>query len=157
VRVLIVSESPVERLRAASGLLARDDVDVVEAHTGRAAHETVSEGGIDVLVIDGDLSPEGGFSVLYEIRAAGQLHDLPTPPALVMMGREQDRWLAAWSGANEVLLKPVDPFRLAQRVQVLHGAEPAEPQAGEAAAEVAQALDTSARSSATLPDTGRVV
>ena len=141
-RVLIVSESPAVRLRAASGLLTQDDVDVIEAHSARDAHERVADGGLDVLVIDGDLSPEGGFSLLYEIRAAGELYRHETPPALVMMGREQDRWLAAWSGANEVLLKPVDPFRLADRVEALHGTEPAQPQAGEAAAEVAEAVDT---------------
>jgi len=120
VRVLIVSESPAERLRAASGLLAQPDVEIVEAHTARGAHQIVAAGGVDVLVIDGDLSPEGGFSLLYEVRAAGELRREATPPALVVMGREQDRWLAGWSGADEVLLKPVDPFRLADRVHALH-------------------------------------
>lgn len=139
-RVLIVSESATVRLRAASGLLTSDGVEIVEAPTAREAHETVAAGGVDVLVIDGDLSPEGGFSLLYEIREAGKLHDHPTPPGLVMMGREQDRWLAGWSGANEVLLKPVDPFRLAERVVALHGVEAAQPAAGESASQVREAV-----------------
>lgn len=141
VRVLIVSENPVERLRAATGLLSAPDVEVVEAHTARGAHERVAEGGIDVMVVDGDLRPEGGFSLVYEIRAAGQLYDRFTPPALVMVDREQDRWLADWAGTNDVLVKPVDPFALAKRVRSLHGARPAEPKPREAATEVAAAVD----------------
>lgn len=139
-RVLIVSESPVERLRAASGLLTSQDVEVAEAHTAHAAREAVAAGGVDVLVIDGDLSPEGGFSLLYQIREDGKLHGHPTPPCLVVMGREQDRWLAGWSGANEVLLKPVEPFRLAERVVALHGVDAAQPAANESAAQVEEAV-----------------
>ena len=140
-RVLIVSEDPVERLRASSGLATQDGVELVEAESARAAHEQVASGGIDVLVIDGDLSPEGGFSLLYEIRAAGELHGHATPPALVAMGREQDRWLASWSGANDVVMKPVDPFRLADRVRSLHGEEAAARTTREAAQEVSAAVD----------------
>lgn len=119
-RVLVVSENTTERLRATSALALRD-AEVVEASTSREAREQVVAHPFDVLVIDGDMSPKGGFSLLYEIREQGELRGEATPPALVMLAREQDRWLAGWAGANEVMLKPVDPFALADHVAALVG------------------------------------
>lgn len=124
-RVLVVSDSPVERVRATTGLLRADDVEVLEAETAREAQQRCAAGDVDVLVVDGDLAPKGGFSALYEIRNAALLAGTTSPPALVMIAREQDRWLATWAGANEVRLKPVDPFEVAKLVAALDGAEPA--------------------------------
>lgn len=121
-RVLVVSESEDVRQNATTAMALRD-AEVTEATSSREARELVIDGGFDVLVIDGDMSPKGGFSLLYELREGAELRGLTTPPALVMMGREQDRWLAAWAGANEVLLKPVDPFQLANRVAGLVGVD----------------------------------
>lgn len=124
VRVLVVSQDPKERSRAASALALHADVEVVEVGTEREAHERVVAEDFDVLVVDGDLAPKGGFSMLYEIREQGELRDEPTPPALIMIAREQDRWLADWAGAAETMRKPVDPFTLAKRVHALAGDEP---------------------------------
>lgn len=124
-RVLVVSDSPVERIRAASGLLGRDGVEVVECTTARDAMVRARTNDCDVLVIDGDLAPKGGFSLLYEIRAAAQLHGETSAPAIMMISREQDRWLGRWSGANEVRIKPCDPFEIAGLVHELDGQPPA--------------------------------
>lgn len=127
VRVLVISEQADERLRATTALHLRDDVEVVEAITAEEGRALVQAEDFDVLVIDGDLRPQGGFSLLYEIREGGEYTGEPTPPALVMIAREQDRFLSDWSGANELLLKPVDPFEVAARVTALAG-ESAAPQ-----------------------------
>lgn len=141
-RVLVVSQNPVVRLRAMSGLLARADVEVIEAASAREAHTVAGRGDLDVLVMDGDLDPEGGFSVLYELRAAAELDGRRSPPAVVMVGREQDRWLAVWAGANVVLRKPVDPFAVAREVAALYGVAPAAAAAtDESGAEVRAAAD----------------
>lgn len=120
-RVLVISEQAAERLRATTALRLRDDVEVVEAVTAEQGRTLVQEEDFDVLVIDGDLRPQGGFSLLYEIREGGEYTGQPTPPALVMIAREQDRFLSDWSGANELMLKPVDPFQLSARVTALAG------------------------------------
>lgn len=124
-RVLVISEDPKERLRATSALRLREDVAVVEVDGAGPGREQALSGEYDVLVVDGDLYPKGGFSLLYELRADAELAGDTSPPALVMIDREQDRWLAGWSGANEVMLKPVDPFRAAEVVEGLVGAAPA--------------------------------
>lgn len=140
-RVLVLSDEPGVRQRATTNLRMRPDVEIVEVDSALEAHGAVETGQFDVLVFDGDLEPEGGYSVLYEIRQAGLLDGQPTPPALVLAGREQDRWLAAWAGANQVIVKPADPFEVARAVTELVGEPPAESAAGdESASEVEAAL-----------------
>lgn len=140
-RVLVLSDEPGVRLRATGNLRMGADVELVEVASALEAHRAVDSGAFDVLVLDGDLEPEGGFSVLYEVRQAGVLGRRPTPPSLMLVGREQDRWLAAWAGANEVLVKPADPFAVARVVTGLVGQRPAEAaRADESASEVEAAL-----------------
>jgi DNA-binding response OmpR family regulator len=123
--VLVVSEDAKELLRAVSALELHADVEVVEATSAGEVRRLILDAGehFDVLVVDGDLYPRGGFAVLYDLRSRAELDGTPPVPSLVMAAREQDRWLAKWSGTNEVLLKPVDSFELARVVQRLEGAE----------------------------------
>jgi DNA-binding response OmpR family regulator len=127
VRVLVVSEDVKERLRAASALMLHENATVVEAESAEAARTLLlgDHEPFDVLVMDGDLAPRGGFAVLYDLRARAEMAGVAAVPSLIMADREQDRWLAGWAGANEMMLKPVDPFQLARTVAALDGATPA--------------------------------
>lgn len=124
-RVLVVSQDPKERARATSALALTPGIEVEEAATGEDARARLLADGpaFDVLVIDGDLQPRGGYALLYDLRNRAELDTFAAVPSLVLASREQDRWIAGWAGANELLLKPVDPFELAGRVTALHGAE----------------------------------
>lgn len=125
-RVLVVSEGEVERLTAVTALRLHADAEVVEATTADEAGALLRVGEhVDVLVIDGDLRPKGGYALLYAARARDELAGRAGPPALMMAGRAQDQWLAAWAGANTMLVKPVDPFELARLVRDLVGEPPA--------------------------------
>jgi CheY-like chemotaxis protein len=155
VRVLVVSEDVKERLRAVSALALHTGAEVVESTSAEEARHRllVDREVFDVLVLDGDMRPRGGFAVLYDLRQRAQVDDLASPPALVMTGRDQDRWLAGWAGANEVLLKPVDPFELARRVEGLVGAEaPDHGAAGSTEAQVAAATRGHQGTDEPLPD-----
>jgi DNA-binding response OmpR family regulator len=156
VRVLVVSEDVKERLRAVSALALHVGAEVVECSAAEEARRMllVDREVFDVLVLDGDMRPRGGFAVLYDLRQRAGIDDLPSPPALVMAGREQDRWLAGWAGANEVLLKPVDPFELARRVEALVGqVAPPHGAAGSTEAQVAAAT-RGHQAPSTIPDLG---
>lgn len=126
-RVLVVSEDVKERARASSALLLDTATEVVEATSAEEARRRIIAEGerYDVLVVDGDMQPRGGFAMLYDLRARADLGDLPAVPSVVLASREQDRWLGGWSGANVVMLKPVDPFELRREVASLEGADPA--------------------------------
>jgi DNA-binding response OmpR family regulator len=125
VRVLVVSESAGERLRAVSALQLHADAEVVEATSAGEARTLLRDAEpFDVLVVDGDLRPKGGFALLYSLKAQNELQGLDTPPSVVMAGREQDRWLGDWAGADAVVVKPVGSFVLAEQVHALVGATP---------------------------------
>ncbi|MEX1164274.1 MAG: hypothetical protein WEB03_11910 [Nitriliruptor sp.] len=121
-RVLIVSEVAAERQRAASALTLREGTEIVECDSGEDARRRIIDGGdvaVDVVIVDGDLQPRGGFAVLYDLRAKFQLADRPMPATIVLTGRAQDRFLVDWSGADRSMSKPVDPFVLARVVDEL--------------------------------------
>lgn len=118
-RVLIVSESPDERARAGSMLHARDDVEVVEATSAREARQLVHGQDFDVLVVDGDLAPQGGYSLLYELHQAAETTGTPATPAVLLTDRPQDNWLAGWADAAVTLPTPADPFAVAKAVTAL--------------------------------------
>lgn len=142
-RVLVVSEDPKERLRAASALTLRADAEVFEAATVDDARQWLVREGerFDVLVVDGDLYPRGGFAMLYALRGRFELDGVEPIPAVVLVSRDQDRWLANWAGASDTLRKPVDPFELARLVTSLEGAAvPPYGDAGAAARQVAAAV-----------------
>lgn len=124
-RVLIVSPDSAERRRAASALMLHDDIEVVEAAGGEDAAEQLRAGTFDVMVVDGDLQPKGGFSWLYELRGQAQLHGNQRTPSIVMTSRVQDEWLADWAGAEAVVRKPVDGFVVADTINRLAGTAPA--------------------------------
>jgi DNA-binding response OmpR family regulator len=144
-RVLVVSADPAERLRATSAM--DDDIEFVEADGIDVARRLVLDAAapFDVLVVDGDLQPRGGYAFLYELRGAGELGSTAVP-SVVLASRESDRWLAGWAGASAMFLKPVDPFEVVAAVRALEGAElPPYGDAGSAAAQVGTALRRSGR------------
>lgn len=74
---------------------------------------------VDLFILDGEAVPEGGMGV------ARQLKDeyFECPPVLVITGRKEDAWLAAWSMAEASILHPIDPFTLAHTAaNLLRGA-----------------------------------
>jgi len=146
-RVLVVSADPIERLRATSALDTSVD-HVVECDGVDEARRLVLADGdaFDVLVVDGDLQPRGGYAFLYELRAHAELTGWEAPPAVVLASRESDRWLTGWAGASTMFLKPVDPFEVAAAVHTLPGAElPPYGDAGAARAQVGTALRRTGR------------
>jgi len=146
-RVLVVSADAVERLRATSAL-ASDEVGLVEADGVDEARRLVlaADEPFDVLVVDGDLDPRGGYALLYELRAESDLTGRAPVPSIVLASRESDRWLAGWAGASALFLKPVDPFEVAEAVRALAGSEvPEYGDRGSALAQVGTALRRSGR------------
>jgi DNA-binding response OmpR family regulator len=87
-------------------------VDWREVATEPAVIAAMDEGGIDVAILDGEATPAGGMGI------ARQLKDeiYRCPPILVLTGRVQDNWLAAWSRADAAVPHPLDPVVLAETV-----------------------------------------
>lgn len=123
--VLIVSQDPVLLQRVQSALPSHLTLVVLDDPIVARQHLALDAEKVDVLVIDGDLEPRGGYALLYAIREQGSMQASQSPPAVILTERDQDRWLARWAGANATETKPSDPFQLARTVLMLNGAEPA--------------------------------
>lgn len=123
--VLIVSQDPVLTQRVQSALPSHLTLAVLTDPILARQHLAREADVVDVLVIDGDLEPRGGYALLYDIREQGAMGAMQSPPAVVLTERDQDRWLARWAGANATETKPSDPFQLARTVLMLNGAKPA--------------------------------
>ena len=118
--VLYSSDSSVRAtIIAALGRRVASDLAEHEIHefaTGPALRVFVDAGSaIDLFILDGESAPEGGLGI------ARQLKDevFNCPPVLVITGRKEDSWLAAWSLAEASVIHPIDSFTLAETVAKL--------------------------------------
>jgi DNA-binding response OmpR family regulator len=118
VRALLISPDPAlrEQLRVAVGSVERrtgERWEFLEAPNGIVGLKIAWRTMPDVVVADEIASGAGAFAVAKDLRGAAE----PFPGAIVLiLARRQDTWLAKWSGADAWLVKPVDPFRLADIV-----------------------------------------
>jgi DNA-binding response OmpR family regulator len=70
---------------------------------------------LDLLVLDGEAVPVGGMGLCRQLK--DEIYGCP--PVLVLIGRPQDSWLAAWSRADAAIAAPVDPAALADTASSL--------------------------------------
>lgn len=71
-----------------------------------------SDAPIDLFILDGESVPEGGIGMARQLK--DEVYNCP--PVMVITGRKEDAWLAAWSRAEANVLHPVDPFMLSHTV-----------------------------------------
>jgi|EndMetStandDraft_6_1072998.scaffolds.fasta_scaffold00333_11 DNA-binding response OmpR family regulator len=116
-RVLVYSSDADIRMRVrlALGRLPDNDaapLDFVETATQPAVIHQMVSGGIDLAILDAEAAPSGGIGL------AKQLKDelLQYPPIVVLTARPDDAWLAAWSGADAVMSRALDPIVLRELV-----------------------------------------
>ncbi|WP_300605579.1 hypothetical protein [Trebonia sp.] len=88
------------------------DAEIVEVATAPALFRLLDAGGVDVMVLDGEAQPAGGMGVCRQ--AKDEIYDCP--PALLVIARADDRWLATWSRADAVVSHPIDPVALAREL-----------------------------------------
>ena len=98
--------------RPAAGL---PRVEWVECATEPVVIATMDAGGIDVAILDGEAVPAGGMGICRQLKD----EIFRCPPVLVLTGRAQDNWLAAWSRADAAVPHPLDPIVLADNVAAL--------------------------------------
>lgn len=118
--VLLYSDNSDTRVsvRMAVGRRPASDVPRVEwleCATPAAVVSALDAGGVDLVILDGEASPLGGLGLCRQLKS----EIYRCPPVLVLLGRPQDSWLAAWSLADGAVLHPLDPAAVAQAVAEL--------------------------------------
>jgi DNA-binding response OmpR family regulator len=88
------------------------EAEIVEVATAPALFRLLDAGGADVMVLDGEAQPAGGMGVCRQ--AKDEIYNCP--PALLIIARADDRWLATWSRADAVVSHPIDPVALAREL-----------------------------------------
>jgi DNA-binding response OmpR family regulator len=112
--VLVYSDDATTReaVRLALGRRPAADLpalEYVECATEWAVLDRLRRGGVALAVLDGEAVPAGGLGVCRTVKE--EIFD--GPPVLVLLGRPQDEWLAAWSRADGVTHHPLDPMATA--------------------------------------------
>lgn len=87
-------------------------VDYLECATVAEVLMAVDDNAADILILDGEAQPAGGMGVSRQIH----LEAATVPPVILLVRRRDDRWLATWANADEVLMYPLDPVSAAQSV-----------------------------------------
>jgi DNA-binding response OmpR family regulator len=80
-------------------------IDWIECATNAEVLAQLDEGGVDLVILDGEARPTGGMGLARQFKY--EIEDCP--PIVVLIARRQDGWLASWSLADAVISRPVDP------------------------------------------------
>jgi DNA-binding response OmpR family regulator len=85
----------------------------LDVATHPAVVSAVETGGFDLLILDGEAAKAGGMGICRQLK-----HEMnPCPPVLLIVGRQDDAWLATWSEADRVMSHPIDPFEMKAAVE----------------------------------------
>src|SRR4051794_5268212 len=112
--VLVYSDDRNTRARVKAALGRRPARDIprltyLECATQPAVVAAMDAGKVDLAVLDGEAVPSGGLGLCRQLK--DEIYRCP--PVLVLTGRPQDNWLAAWSRADAAVPHPLDPVLLA--------------------------------------------
>lgn len=115
--VLVYSSNAATRSRVEHALGSAGDPTVPRLTFTQAATEPAvmrHMGGhtIDLVILDAEASPAGGLGIARQLRDELRQHI----PMVALLGRDQDMWLARWSGVDDVVAHPIDPIALANAV-----------------------------------------
>src|SRR5690606_31255399 len=88
------------------------ELEYVEVATEPVVWQQLDAGGFALAILDGEAVPAGGMGIAKQMK--DELYQ--APPALVLTGRPQDNWLAAWSKADAAVAHPIDALALADVV-----------------------------------------
>jgi DNA-binding response OmpR family regulator len=88
------------------------ELSYIEVATGPVVIQRVDAGDIDLAILDGEATPEGGMGIAKQLKDEIE----QGPPIVVLTGRRDDAWLANWSRAEASVSQPIDPIRLSRTV-----------------------------------------
>jgi len=116
-KVLVYSDNANVRATVKTALGRRpseeiSDVEIYDVATHPALIKVMDTKTFDLLILDGETSPAGGLGLSRQLK--DEIYNCP--PILVLVGRQDDRWLATWSRADAVVAHPSDPRAIVKAV-----------------------------------------
>lgn len=115
-RVVLADKNPYD-LESMRSELASPEIDVFTARDGREVLRLTAERRPDVVVAAASLGQMGGFAISRELKMRADVPGAdPAPRVIVLLEREADQWLAAWSRCDAWRRKPVSAEELRELV-----------------------------------------
>lgn len=117
--VLLFSHDPQvrDRMRLAIGEHPAADLTIrfIDADNYDETVRLLDRTDVDLLVLDGEAKPAGGMSIARQLK-----DEYPdAPPAVLVIARAADRWLAAFSRVDATLMHPLDPMTTGETIVAL--------------------------------------
>ena len=116
-KVLVVDDDPVN-LRVIETILTTEKYDLITVTSGSKALEVLGSQKFDLVISDVMMPNMSGYELVRTIRKQLSITDLPVL-LLTARGQAQDIENGFLSGANDYVMKPVDPLELRSRVKAL--------------------------------------
>ncbi|MFC4403422.1 ATP-binding protein [Gracilibacillus xinjiangensis] len=116
-RILIVDDEKVN-FEVISKILINENYQLVYANNGNEALQLIGREHFQLIVSDVMMPGMSGYRLTEIIRSKYDISELPIL-LLTARARKEDLEVGFKAGANDYLIKPVDPFELRARVKVL--------------------------------------
>lgn len=110
-RVLVVADESWVRGEVHAAL-CEPGFELVDHTDPRTAAPTATEIGADVVVVDLQVGSMGGMAVTRALRDAAGISGKPTVPAVMLLDRGADGFLAGRAGASASVVKPFTAHEL---------------------------------------------
>jgi CheY-like chemotaxis protein len=117
-RVLVVEDNPVNQ-KVARSMLEKLGCDVEVLENGALAVDRVSRGGVDLVLMDGEMPGMDGAEATRRIRAREVEKNLPRLPIVAMTAHNGESEVAGFlaAGMDDCLAKPVSLASMAARIE----------------------------------------
>jgi signal transduction histidine kinase len=119
VKVLLVDDLP-ENLLALSALLRRDDVELLEARSGREALELLLVHEVALALIDVQMPEMDGFQLAELMRGSDRSRRVPIIFVTAGASDQRRTFEGYQSGAVDFLFKPIEPHVLRSKAEVFY-------------------------------------
>lgn len=119
-RILVTEDSATMRSLLVATIEASGDYEVVEASSGFEALRLLPREKIDLIITDINMPDINGLELINYVRKSETYR---TTPLFIISteGREKDVEKGLALGANEYLVKPIDPVRLQELIRAYIG------------------------------------
>jgi len=113
---ILIAEDSEATAAVLSQALAPLGHEILVAHDGEEAQRQIAQQTPDLVILDILMPKVNGFQLCRAIRSNPDLSQLPII-VVTAMDRESDRYWGLKQGANEYLVKPIDPEVLRAKVR----------------------------------------
>jgi len=122
-RILVTEDSATMRSLLVATIEASGDYEVVEAASGFEALRLLPRERVDLIITDINMPDINGLELINYVRKSETYRN--TPLFIISTeGREKDVEKGLTLGANEYLVKPIDPARLQELIRKYIGTAP---------------------------------